>query len=64
MQIQVEKLFFVTHDMAKQGDWKRVIEVAIAAYDRIDVLFNNAGLYKVDSVFFRSTRERFQCTLY
>ncbi|PFK46930.1 SDR family oxidoreductase [Bacillus cereus] len=43
--------FFVTHDMAKQGDWQRVIEVAIAAYDRIDVLFNNAGLYKIDSVF-------------
>jgi len=44
---------FVTHDMAKQGDWQRVIEVAIDAYNRIDVLFNNAGLYKIDSIFSR-----------
>ncbi|WP_439741062.1 SDR family NAD(P)-dependent oxidoreductase [Bacillus pseudomycoides] len=44
---------FVTLDMAKQGDWKRVIEVAIGAYNRIDVLFNNAGLYKIDSIFSR-----------
>ncbi|PEY41493.1 SDR family oxidoreductase [Bacillus cereus] len=42
---------FVTHDMAKQEDWQRVIEVAIAAYNGIDVLFNNAGLYKIDSIF-------------
>ena len=44
---------FVTHDMAKQRDWQRVIEVAIDAYNRIDVLFNNAGLYKIDSNFSR-----------
>ncbi|MDZ5607306.1 SDR family NAD(P)-dependent oxidoreductase [Bacillus pseudomycoides] len=44
---------FVTHDMAKQGDWQRVIKVAIDAYNRIDVLFNNAGLYKIDSIFSR-----------
>ncbi|WP_459499670.1 SDR family NAD(P)-dependent oxidoreductase [Bacillus sp. C1] len=44
---------FVTHDMAKQGDWKRVIEAAITAYNRIDMLFNNAGLYKIDSTFSR-----------
>ncbi|WP_243524105.1 SDR family NAD(P)-dependent oxidoreductase [Bacillus pseudomycoides] len=42
---------FVTYDMAKQKDWQRVIEVAIAAYNGIDVLFNNAGLYKIDSIF-------------
>ncbi|AIK37342.1 short chain dehydrogenase family protein [Bacillus pseudomycoides] len=44
---------FVTHDMAKQGDWQRVIGVAIVAYNRIDMLFNNAGLYKIDSIFLR-----------
>ena len=42
---------FITHDMGKQEDWQRVIEVAIAAYNSIDVLFNNAGLYKIDSIF-------------
>ncbi|MDM5156209.1 SDR family NAD(P)-dependent oxidoreductase [Bacillus sp. DX1.1] len=44
---------FVAHDMEKQEDWQHVIEVAIAAYKNIDVLFNNAGLYKVDSIFSR-----------
>ncbi|PGE96001.1 SDR family oxidoreductase [Bacillus pseudomycoides] len=44
---------FVTHDMAKQGDWQRVIGVAIVAYNRIDMLFNNAGLYEIDSIFLR-----------
>ncbi|PEP62383.1 MULTISPECIES: SDR family NAD(P)-dependent oxidoreductase [Bacillus] len=44
---------FVTYDMAKQGDWERVIGVAIDAYNRIDMLFNNAGLYKIDSIFLR-----------
>lgn len=47
---------FVTHDMAKQGDWKRVIGVAIDAYNRIDMLFNNAGLYKIDSIFYVNKR--------
>ncbi|KEK25950.1 SDR family NAD(P)-dependent oxidoreductase [Bacillus gaemokensis] len=45
--------FFVTHDMGKQGDWQHVIGVAIEAYNRIDMLFNNAVLYKIDSIFSR-----------
>ena len=44
---------FVSHDMGKQGDWQRVISVAIEAYNRIDMLFNNAGLYKIDPIFSR-----------
>ncbi|PGA98319.1 SDR family NAD(P)-dependent oxidoreductase [Bacillus toyonensis] len=37
---------FVSYDMEKQGDWQRVIS-------RIDMLFQNAGLYKIDSIFSR-----------
>ncbi|PEM36139.1 SDR family NAD(P)-dependent oxidoreductase [Bacillus pseudomycoides] len=48
-----DEALFVTHDMAKQGDWQRVIGVAIVAYNRIDMLFNNAGLYEIDSIFLR-----------
>ncbi|PEB53131.1 SDR family oxidoreductase [Bacillus pseudomycoides] len=44
---------FVSNDMEKQGDWKCVISVAIEAYNRIDMLFNNAGLYKIDPIFSR-----------
>lgn len=42
---------FVTHDMSKQSDWQHVLEVAVEAYNRIDMLFNNAGLYKIDPIF-------------
>ncbi|MED1268321.1 SDR family NAD(P)-dependent oxidoreductase [Bacillus mycoides] len=42
---------FVSYDMGKQGDWQRVISFAMEAYSRIDMLFQNAGLYKIDSIF-------------
>lgn len=42
---------FVTHDMSKRSDWRHVLEVALAAYNRVDMLFNNAGLYKIDPIF-------------
>ncbi|MDM5195030.1 SDR family NAD(P)-dependent oxidoreductase [Bacillus hominis] len=44
---------FVSYDMGKQGDWQRVISFAMEAYSRIDMLFQNAGLYKIDSIFSR-----------
>ena len=44
---------FVSYDMEKQGDWQRVISVTLNAFSRIDMLFQNAGLYKIDSIFSR-----------
>ncbi|MED1411444.1 MULTISPECIES: SDR family NAD(P)-dependent oxidoreductase [Bacillus] len=44
---------FVSYDMEKQGDWQRVISFAMEAYSRVDMLFQNAGLYKIDSIFSR-----------
>ncbi|MDA1676516.1 SDR family NAD(P)-dependent oxidoreductase [Bacillus cereus group sp. TH152-1LC] len=44
---------FVSYDMEKQGDWQRVISVTLNAFNRIDMLFQNAGLYKIDSIFSR-----------
>ncbi|MGE6345191.1 SDR family NAD(P)-dependent oxidoreductase [Bacillus mycoides] len=44
---------FVSYDMGKQGDWQRVISFAMEAYSRIDMLFHNAALYKIDSIFSR-----------
>lgn len=35
---------FVTADVAKADDVKRVVEAAVGAYGRLDVLFNNAGI--------------------
>ncbi|WP_313897369.1 SDR family NAD(P)-dependent oxidoreductase [Bacillus cereus group sp. BfR-BA-01380] len=42
---------FVTHDMSKQSDWRHVLEVALEVYNRVDMLFNNAGLYRIDPIF-------------
>ncbi|MGG5738726.1 MULTISPECIES: SDR family NAD(P)-dependent oxidoreductase [Bacillus cereus group] len=44
---------FVSYDMGKQGDWQRVISFTMEAYSRVDMLFQNAGLYKIDSIFSR-----------
>ncbi|KFM99034.1 SDR family NAD(P)-dependent oxidoreductase [Bacillus clarus] len=44
---------FVSYDMEKQGDWQRVVSFAMEAYSHIDMLFHNAGLYKIDSIFSR-----------
>ena len=42
--------------MEKQGDWQRVISVTLNAFSRIDMLFQNAGLYKIDSIFHANKR--------
>ena len=44
---------FVSYDMEKQGDWQRVISITLNAFSRIDMLFQNAGLYNIDSIFSR-----------
>ena len=44
---------FVFYDMEKQGDWQRVISITLNAFSSIDMLFQNAGLYKIDSIFSR-----------
>ncbi|AHK40190.1 TPA: SDR family NAD(P)-dependent oxidoreductase [Bacillus anthracis] len=44
---------FVSYDMEKQRDWQRVISITLNAFSRIDMLFQNAGLYKIDSIFSR-----------
>ncbi|MFB9762088.1 MULTISPECIES: SDR family NAD(P)-dependent oxidoreductase [Bacillaceae] len=38
---------FVSHNVNKTQDWKRVVEEAMKAYGTIDMLFNNAGLYRI-----------------
>ena len=42
--------------MEKQGDWQRVISITLNAFSRIDMLFQNAGLYKIDSIFLANKR--------
>ena len=35
---------FEKHDVAKEADWQRIVDAALAAYGRIDILINNAGI--------------------
>ncbi|MDQ6600883.1 SDR family NAD(P)-dependent oxidoreductase [Bacillus salipaludis] len=36
---------FVHHDVSKEEDWKKVAEETINTFGKVDVLFNNAGIY-------------------
>ncbi|OXM85588.1 SDR family NAD(P)-dependent oxidoreductase [Paenibacillus rigui] len=33
------------HDVSNEDNWKQVVSESVSAYGRIDVLFNNAGIY-------------------
>jgi NAD(P)-dependent dehydrogenase (short-subunit alcohol dehydrogenase family) len=35
---------FMTLDVTKEADWKRVVDDTIAQYGRVDILVNNAGI--------------------
>lgn len=35
---------FIHHDVASEDQWQSVIDQAVAAYDKIDILINNAGI--------------------
>lgn len=36
---------FVRHDVASSADWENVVSTTVAAFGKIDVLVNNAGIY-------------------
>lgn len=38
------KAAFVKHDVASEADWNKVVETALSAFGRIDILINNAGV--------------------
>lgn len=38
---------FVVHDVASEADWNRVIDGILSKHGRIDVLVNNAGIFRV-----------------
>ena len=41
---------FVEHDVADAAAWDRVMGQALARYDRVDLLVNNAGVYRPQSL--------------
>lgn len=41
---------FIRHDVSKEDDWKLVAEETIKGFGKVDVLFNNAGIYMIKPV--------------
>lgn len=41
---------FIRHDVSNEEDWKKVAKETIDTFDKVDVLFNNAGIYIIKPV--------------
>lgn len=41
---------FFQHDVASEDDWKRVVADVQETYGKPDVLVNNAGIYRIESI--------------
>lgn len=50
MKNKFDNVLFIKHDVQKENDWINVVGQAIDKFGRVDVLFNNAGLYSTNSV--------------
>ena len=45
-----ERAIAVRHDVAEEADWGRAVAEALRAFGKVDVLINNAGVYKPRSL--------------
>jgi len=41
---------FIRHDVSKEADWKTVADEAVKTFGKVDILFNNAGIYIIKPV--------------
>ncbi|MCC7364318.1 MAG: glucose 1-dehydrogenase [Dehalococcoidia bacterium] len=41
---------YLHHDVRSEADWQRVVERTLAEHGRIDVLINNAGIFRTGSI--------------
>ncbi|PAQ15445.1 short-chain dehydrogenase [Bacillaceae bacterium SAOS 7] len=39
------EVIFSKHDVSNEEDWKNVVSEAVEKFNKIDILFNNAGIY-------------------
>jgi len=41
---------YIRHDVSKEEDWKQVADDTIKTFGKVDILFNNAGIYIIKPV--------------
>ncbi|MBS4215174.1 SDR family NAD(P)-dependent oxidoreductase [Neobacillus rhizophilus] len=49
-QEKYDTVAFLVQDVQKEEDWIRVVEEVLDKYGKIDILFNNAGVYKKKAI--------------
>ncbi|PKR85422.1 SDR family NAD(P)-dependent oxidoreductase [Heyndrickxia camelliae] len=50
IQVNGGEALFIRHDVSKEDDWKKVADDTIKAFGKVDILFNNAGIYIIKPV--------------
>jgi 3(or 17)beta-hydroxysteroid dehydrogenase len=50
MQAEGGDAFFMPHDVAKEDDWRRVVEAARDKFGGLDILVNNAGIVLIKKI--------------
>ncbi|MCI1589999.1 MULTISPECIES: SDR family NAD(P)-dependent oxidoreductase [Heyndrickxia] len=47
LQANGNEAIFIHHDVSNEDDWKKVAKETIDQFGKVDILFNNAGIYKI-----------------
>ncbi|MFC6254994.1 SDR family NAD(P)-dependent oxidoreductase [Secundilactobacillus hailunensis] len=49
-QSATDKAVFMKQDVSKEADWDKVVDETIKRFGTIDILFNNAGIFKLTAL--------------